>query len=142
MVPGPVPLGVRYRPGVAAGRSCRRQEQRAKEVSASRSADRIRYGAQTAAAQGGGVPIRDRDAVLGGPLDRHDLKPADRGMWEASGDVPSATAILDRFLYHAEVINITGKSYRLQDRSCKGVSWKHKSEPGVAAFDSIAGGPF
>jgi DNA replication protein DnaC len=29
------------------------------------------------------------------------------------GDVPSATAILDRFLHHAEVINITGKSYRL-----------------------------
>jgi DNA replication protein DnaC len=28
-------------------------------------------------------------------------------------DVPSATAILDRLLHHAEVINITGKSYRL-----------------------------
>jgi len=35
------------------------------------------------------------------------------------GDVPSATAILDRFLHHAEIINITGKSYRLKDRSCK-----------------------
>lgn len=35
------------------------------------------------------------------------------------GDVPSATAILDRFLHHAEVINIAGKSYRLQDRTCK-----------------------
>jgi DNA replication protein DnaC len=33
------------------------------------------------------------------------------------GDVPAATAILDRFLHHAEVINITGKSYRLKDRS-------------------------
>ncbi len=30
------------------------------------------------------------------------------------GDVPSATAILDRFLHHAEVIEITGRSYRLQ----------------------------
>jgi len=29
------------------------------------------------------------------------------------GDVPSATAILDRFLHHATIINITGKSYRL-----------------------------
>ena len=29
------------------------------------------------------------------------------------GDVPSATAILDRFLHHAEIINIKGKSYRL-----------------------------
>ena len=33
------------------------------------------------------------------------------------GDVPSATAILDRFLQTAEVIEITGKSYRLKDRS-------------------------
>jgi DNA replication protein DnaC len=32
------------------------------------------------------------------------------------GDVPSATAILDRFLHHAEIINITGKSYRLATR--------------------------
>jgi DNA replication protein DnaC len=30
------------------------------------------------------------------------------------GDVPSATAILDRFLHHAEVIRMTGKSYRLR----------------------------
>ncbi len=29
------------------------------------------------------------------------------------GDVPSATAILDRFLHHAEILQITGKSYRL-----------------------------
>jgi DNA replication protein DnaC len=30
------------------------------------------------------------------------------------GDVPAATAILDRFLHHAEIIQITGKSYRLR----------------------------
>jgi DNA replication protein DnaC len=30
------------------------------------------------------------------------------------GDVPSATAILDRFLHHAEVVTITGRSYRLK----------------------------
>ena len=30
------------------------------------------------------------------------------------GDVPTATAILDRFLHHAEIITITGKSYRLR----------------------------
>ena len=30
------------------------------------------------------------------------------------GDIPAATAILDRFLQHAEIIQITGKSYRLQ----------------------------
>jgi len=33
------------------------------------------------------------------------------------GDVPSATAILDRFLHHAEIIQITGKSYRLRSQS-------------------------
>ena len=33
------------------------------------------------------------------------------------GDVPSATAILDRFLHHAEVITITARSYRLKDRA-------------------------
>jgi len=35
------------------------------------------------------------------------------------GDVPSATAILDRFLQDAEIITITGKSYRLRGRSTK-----------------------
>ena len=35
------------------------------------------------------------------------------------GDVPSATAILDRFLQHAEIVTITGKSYRLRNRACK-----------------------
>jgi DNA replication protein DnaC len=31
------------------------------------------------------------------------------------GDVPAATAILDRFLQHAQIITITGRSYRLKD---------------------------
>jgi DNA replication protein DnaC len=35
------------------------------------------------------------------------------------GDVPSATAILDRFLQHAEIITVTGKSYRLKNRACR-----------------------
>jgi DNA replication protein DnaC len=33
------------------------------------------------------------------------------------GDVPSATAILDRFLHHAELVSMTGKSYRLRNRA-------------------------
>ena len=33
-----------------------------------------------------------------------------------TGDAPSATAILDRFLHHAEVLKFTGRSYRLSDR--------------------------
>ncbi len=35
------------------------------------------------------------------------------------GDVPTATAILDRFLHHAELITITGRSYRLKDQAAK-----------------------
>lgn len=42
------------------------------------------------------------------------------------GDVPSATAILDRFLHHAEIISITGKSYRL----------RHQTDVGGADGDS------
>ena len=34
------------------------------------------------------------------------------------GDVPTATAILDRILHRAEIMQITGKSYRLKDRAC------------------------
>jgi DNA replication protein DnaC len=36
------------------------------------------------------------------------------------GDVPSATAILDRFLHHAEIVTITGRSYRLRNQAPKG----------------------
>jgi DNA replication protein DnaC len=35
------------------------------------------------------------------------------------GDVPSATAILDRFLHHAEIVTITGRSYRLKDQAAE-----------------------
>jgi DNA replication protein DnaC len=35
------------------------------------------------------------------------------------GDVPTATAILDRFLSRAEIIQITGKSYRMKNKTCK-----------------------
>ena len=50
------------------------------------------------------------------------------------GDVPSATAILDRFLHHAEVITITGRSYRLhnqarRNKSHKGQNGKHGQGP-------------
>jgi DNA replication protein DnaC len=42
------------------------------------------------------------------------------------GDVPSATAILDRFLHHAEIIQITGKSYRLRNQPTR---LPHESDP-------------
>jgi DNA replication protein DnaC len=43
------------------------------------------------------------------------------------GDVPSATAILDRFLHHAEIITITGPSYRLKDRATSSDSTQQKA---------------
>ena len=33
------------------------------------------------------------------------------------GDVPATTAILDRFLAHAEIVAMAGKSYRLHQRA-------------------------
>jgi len=35
------------------------------------------------------------------------------------GDVPAAGAILDRFLHHAELIPIKGRSYRLRDKAAR-----------------------
>jgi DNA replication protein DnaC len=54
------------------------------------------------------------------------------------GDVPSATAILDRFLHHAEVIEITGRSYRLQHAAGQGVtrSKSTKAPPGTKANEA------
>jgi DNA replication protein DnaC len=44
-------------------------------------------------------------------------RPLEEDRGKLLGDVPSATAILDRFLHHAEIITITGRSYRLKDRA-------------------------
>ncbi len=44
------------------------------------------------------------------------------GEWgEVMGDPILATALLDRLLHHAQVINILGSSYRLKDRIRAGV---------------------
>ena len=45
------------------------------------------------------------------------------------GDVPAATAILDRFLQQAEIIQITGRSYRLRHTPATPSSEKKKSSP-------------
>jgi DNA replication protein DnaC len=49
------------------------------------------------------------------------------------GDVPSATAILDRFLHHAEIVQIAGKSYRLRNQATKS---QEKSKPANAPIGS------
>ena len=45
------------------------------------------------------------------------------------GDVPAATAILDRFLQDAELIQITGKSYRLRGRAADTSPGQNAVEP-------------
>jgi DNA replication protein DnaC len=52
------------------------------------------------------------------------------------GDVPAATAILDRFLHHAEIIKITGKSYRLRQPN-----GEVESKPASAAGDAAPAKP-
>ena len=49
------------------------------------------------------------------------------------GDVPAATAILDRFLHHAEIITITGRSYRLKDRAKQEPQRPDGQKPGLQA---------
>jgi DNA replication protein DnaC len=45
------------------------------------------------------------------------------------GDVPSATAILDRFLHHATIIPISGKSYRLRNQNSQPADADDSSKP-------------
>ncbi len=46
------------------------------------------------------------------------------------GDVPAATAILDRLLENAEIIQVQGKSYRLRNRSQSGSETQKQSTKG------------
>ena len=68
----------------------------------------------------GGSNLRADFNSQGGPQFRADYQMTSNRPLEdwgkLIGDVPSATAILDRFLHHAEIITITGRSYRLKDR--------------------------
>ena len=49
------------------------------------------------------------------------------------GDVPSATAILDRFLHHAIVIPMNGRSYRLKDAPATAETSARPARPAHAA---------
>jgi DNA replication protein DnaC len=55
------------------------------------------------------------------------------------GDVPSATAILDRFLHHAEVVQITGKSYRLRAGAGGGKESAGEAKPANAPPGCVSG---
>ena len=52
------------------------------------------------------------------------------------GDVPSASGILDRFLHHAELISITGKSYRLRHQATTAADSLEDSKPANAPTGS------
>ena len=54
------------------------------------------------------------------------------------GDVPSATAILDRFLHHAEIIAINGKSYRLRNQKQPTDNGEDNSKPANLPTGSAA----
>jgi DNA replication protein DnaC len=54
------------------------------------------------------------------------------------GDVPAATAILDRFLQHATIINITGKSYRLRHGGQSGTPEKTKGRRSTAGDEGCS----
>src|SRR5579862_9245373 len=54
------------------------------------------------------------------------------------GDVPSATAILDRFLHHAEIVSITGKSYRLRNQAANGDAKDDSAEPAGESKPAIS----
>lgn len=55
------------------------------------------------------------------------------------GDVPAATAILDRFLQDAELIQITGRSYRLRGRSADTQTGPSKRAKSATARKSKTG---
>jgi DNA replication protein DnaC len=57
------------------------------------------------------------------------------------GDVPSATAILDRFLHHAEVVTITGKSYRLRNQAATTTAEESKPAKAPPGSGTIEAGP-
>jgi DNA replication protein DnaC len=57
------------------------------------------------------------------------------------GDVPSATAILDRFLHHAEIVQITGKSYRLRNQARQGKDDDDEAKPNGAPPTSAKSKP-
>ncbi len=48
-------------------------------------------------------------------------------------DAPTATAILDRFLHHAEIIQITGRSYRLRNGASSPAEAEKQQNNGGAA---------
>jgi DNA replication protein DnaC len=49
------------------------------------------------------------------------------------GDAPGASAILDRFLHHTELVQMTGRSYRLRQQSTPSLDGIEDSKPAIAS---------
>jgi len=76
----------------------------------------------------GGMPLRDRHAPL---QTRSTIMTSNRPLedWgKLLSDVPSATAILDRFLHHAEIIPMNGRSYRLRNQAAQAAAAKEEKK--------------
>ena len=54
------------------------------------------------------------------------------------GDAPGASAILDRFLHHAELVQMTGRSYRLRHQATASLDGIEDSKPAIAPSGSVA----
>jgi DNA replication protein DnaC len=57
------------------------------------------------------------------------------------GDAPGASAILDRFLHHAELVQMTGRSYRLRHQSAPSLDVIEDSKPANAPSGSAGKRP-
>src|SRR6516162_7107722 len=53
------------------------------------------------------------------------------------GDAPGASAILDRFLHHAELVQMTGRSYRLRHQATPSFDGVEDSKPAIAPPGSV-----
>jgi hypothetical protein len=78
-------------------------------------------------------------SFTGSDLPAGSLTDPDNAPGVASLDVPTAGAILDRFLHHAQVIAITGKSYRVKEApvvSQENKKQRKSNEPSTAGAAS------
>ena len=57
------------------------------------------------------------------------------------GDAPGASAILDRFLHHAELVQMTGRSYRLRHQPAPSLDGVEDSKPANAPSGSAGKRP-
>jgi hypothetical protein len=115
----PLQLHLRHRGGTEPGRGVQRKRQGAAAMPQARPPHHRRYGLKK-------LPKQAGEYLFEIIMRRHELRStvmtSNRPLevWgKLVGDVPTATAILDRFLSRAEVIQITRKSYRLRDNACK-----------------------